>query len=210
MSTAEPPAEPKKKRDLTAVVLIVCGLVGVVLGIMRMQRGIKEFVGSVGDPEMKRLLAESDQAIDDANKLMLDAAPLFQQLMNEIDRWGLDGVRQQKQELAQQVSERFGKAAGMLRTAAQEVDDAAERNVADKLKPFLAEKSQAYRLTADACARNQEIVALVLDKSIATLADLMPKIEAVAMKRDAAQKAAADASAKADEAARQFQSPAKS
>ncbi len=97
-----------------------------------------------------------------------------------------------------------------LRTAAQEVDDAIQHNVADRLKPFLADKSQVYRLTADACERNQEIVALVLDKSITRLADLMPRIEALAADCDAAQKAAAEASAQADEAAKQFQSAAKS
>jgi hypothetical protein len=203
MSTAEQPAKSKMKSGLTALVMITCGLIGIVLGIVKMQSGIREIFGSGGDPEVQRLLTESDKKVDNANKVMQDAAPLFQQLMADVDSLGLDAVRQKKQDLAHQISEQFGKAADMLRSAAKELDETAGHKIDDKFKPFLAAKAQSYRLTADACDQNQEIVALVLDKSIAKLDDLLPKIEAVAARRDAAHKAAAEASAKADEASKQ-------
>ena len=159
---------------------------------------------------MTRLLVESDKTVDDANKVLQEATPLFQQLMESVDGSGLDVVRKEKQELARQVSDHFGKAATMLQAAAKEVDDALQHKMGDKINPFLAAKATSYRLTADACQRNQEIVALVLDKKVATIADLLPKIDALAAQREALEKQAAEASAQADEAAKQAKSSPKS
>jgi hypothetical protein len=202
VSTIEQPAEPKKTNLLKTIALLSFGLIGIVLGVAQIQRGIKEITGAGRDPELQRLLVDSDKAVDDANKLMQDVAPLFQQLLDEVDKVGLDLVHQQKQELAQQVSEKFEKASVLLHTAAKELDEAVQHKVADKYKAFLADKSLSYRLTADACDRNREIVTLVMDKSIDKLEVLMPKIESAAAKREEAQKAAAEASAKAEEAAK--------
>jgi hypothetical protein len=182
--------------------VIIVGVIGMITGASQMYRGVKEMTGSGIDPEVTRLLVESDKTVEDANKLLQEAAPLFQKLMESVDSSGLDTVRKEKQDLASRVSDHFGKAATMLQAAAKEVDDAIQHNAGEKVKPFLTAKATSYRLTADACQRNQEIVALVLDKKVATVADLMPKIEAVAAQRDALEKQAAEASAQADEAAK--------
>jgi hypothetical protein len=198
MSSVEQAVEPKKKKLPVLILTLVCGLAGIVLGGMQMAKGLREMFGAGEGAQIKQLLTDSDHAIDEANKFNQGNALLFAGLMNDVDNLGLKAFHQQKQEAAREVSEQFGKAAAEFHTAAKKLHEAAQLHTVEKFKTFAASKKRAYESAAEACELNQEIVRLVLDKTYNKLDDVLPKIEAVAARRDAAQKASSEAAAEAD------------
>lgn len=207
MSSPETNVEPQSKKQSKAmrVAIGICGVVAMVLGVGKMYQGIKEIRGSSGlDPQVQRLLAESDKAVEDANKLLKDVRPRFQELMSAVDQDGLEPARTAKQKLAEEVKQEFAKAGGTLREAAKELDEASGEHIKESLKPYLAEKARSYRLLADAADQNVEMVGVVMDKSITKVDDLLPKVNALVAKREDLNKQSAAASAKADEIIKQI------
>ncbi|HEX3655241.1 MAG TPA: hypothetical protein VHV55_05530 [Pirellulales bacterium] len=207
MSTADQPTEPKQKSALTRVLIVICGLTAMVFGGLQMYRGVTEIAGAGDEPQYQQAIKESNDAIVGANQLSQDTQPVFLELLNDVDKLGLDDVRRQKQAAADQLIEQFGKAAAQFRLAAQKLDEAAGHHVKPEFKPYFVDKSQGYRHFADACDANQQIVRLVVDKSITKLDALLPKIQALAARRDAAEKAGVDAAAQADAVAKKLNVP---
>jgi hypothetical protein len=198
MSSIEQAVEPKKKNPLVIVATLICGLAAMVLGGVQMTRGLSEIFGTGNTAEIKKHLDESDLAIDEANKFNLAAAPEFASLMQDVDSLGLKAFREQKQEAAQQVSDQFGKAAAEFHNAAKKLHEAAELSTKDKFKSYVASKTLAYDSAAQVCEQNQEIIRLVLDKAFDKLEDVLPKMQEVAARRDAAQKVTSEATVEAD------------
>jgi len=213
MSNAEPtpaPPEPKKQSRSSKTVWMILAPILFVLGIWQMYRGIHQMFGSGLDPQVKKLLTESDQAFTEANQVTETAGPDLQGLLNDVDKLGLDAVRKQKQDVAKTVSEQYGKAAGGFRQADAKIAGALKLENEDKVKAFLEAKSKAIKLYAQVCGQYQKMVALVMDPSIAKIDDLLPKLKQLADERDALQKQAQDAEAQAAQISGAAKAPAKS
>jgi len=195
-----PPEQAKKMNIWLRVLIGVCGLIAVVGGIAKMTHGIQEIRGASHDgAQYKQTLQEIDAAVEAANKYGLEAAPTFQKLLNDIDSQGLATVRKQEKQSALNVAELFGKSAEQYRIAAAKSQAAAKQNIKDSFKPFFAAKTRGYGFFAQAREMNQQITKLVIDESIPKFEDLLPKMQEVATRRDAAQKSAEEAEAEATE-----------
>ncbi len=196
---SDAPKPTAKSSMFQRAILLVCGLIGIVFGVMRMYQGVNEIIGTGEAPAVRKLLEESDQAIEDANKLTKDVAPSFQAVLDSVDKDGLEATRKQKRDVALQVIEAFGAAATKARLGESKLSETEQHPVSDKFKSFLDTKIKAYEAFALACDKNQSLVKLLLDESFAKLDDLLPKFNATVAERDAAQKQADDYSAKANE-----------
>ena len=69
---SDAPKPTAKSSMFQRAILLVCGLIGIVFGVIRMYQGVNEIIGSGEGPAVRKLLEESDQAIEDANKLTKD------------------------------------------------------------------------------------------------------------------------------------------
>lgn len=157
-----------------------------------------------GSAEFKQLLQEIDTADEASDKSRLEAWPMFDKLLSDVHNLGLATVRQQQKEVAQKVTDLFGKSAEQNRLAAKKSEEAAEKEPRAKFKPFFTHKAQSYEFYAQVLAINQEIVRLVFDESIAKVDDLMPKVEEAEKRRLAAGKNGNEAEAKANAIAKEM------
>src|ERR1700730_2048455 len=193
-----PTTTPKKANPLLRIFLIICALIIFAGGIAKIYKGWHETRSVAGDAEFKPLLEENDKAIAEANKLSQEAQPMFQTLLNDIDKLGLDQVRAKESDTAQKLDDLFGKAADEFRHAVKTSEAAGQHNADATMKAFLAMKAKSYTLFAQARDTNREIIHLILDKSIVKIDDLLPKLQEAAGRRDDAQKKAMDADAEAE------------
>ena len=171
------------------------------LGIWQMVRGFNQFFGSSADPQIKKLVEQSDQAFNDARNLTGTLAPQFTTLIDDVDKLGLDAVHKQRQDGAKLLSDQYVKAAAGFRQAAALLANAQKVNSNDKLNSFLDGRAKAYELFAQECEKFQQTIALVMDPSSTKAADLLPKVKQLTDERNALEKQADDAAAKADQAA---------
>jgi hypothetical protein len=192
------PVEVKKRNPLITLVLLACGVIGIVMGISQMRGGLRDLFGSGLDPQVEKLIADSDAALAHANEHITSVGSSFQALLNDVGALGLDAFRRDKTTEAERIKSSFAEAADLLREAKTKLDDAAGQETDDKLKSFVVAKAKSYGLLADVCDQNRKIVNLLLDKSIATSDELVPQVLELAAKRDETQKAADDATAEAD------------
>ena len=172
-------------------------------GIAQFKKGVAEIREAGGGSELKQLLQEIEAAVDAGNKSGLEAQPLFQKLLNDVDSLGVAKVRQQQKELAQKVADLFGKADEQFRLAATKSGEAARKEPREKFKPFFTAKAQAYEAYGQAYAINEQITRLVLDESIVKADDLVAKVTEAGKHRDAAQKSGNEADAKASASAKE-------
>jgi hypothetical protein len=193
-----PPIAPKKANPLLRIFLIICALIIFAGGIAKIYKGWHGTRSAAGDAEFKPLLEENDKAIGEANKLSQEAQPMFQTLLNDIDKLGLDQVRAKESATAQKIDNLFAKAADEFRHAVKTSEAAGQHNTDATMKAFLAMKGKSYTLFAQARDTNREIIHLILDKSIVKIDDLLPKLQEAAGRRDDAQKKAMDADAEAE------------
>ena len=122
MSVAQP-SEPKKKMSTPMrVATILVGLAAVVAGGLQIQRGMREVKDASASSEDQKLLVDSDQQMQAATKLLVDLVQKFQDLMTSVDKDGLDAVRKNKADAAQQIASQFGDGAAKFRKAADELD----------------------------------------------------------------------------------------
>lgn len=197
-----PLLERKKMNPFVRVLAIICGVIVIALGLVKMYRGIQEIRGAGGDPQFKPLLEETDKAVSAANKASQEAQPLFQQFLDDIDKSGLSTVRTQKKDAAQKLIDLFGEAVEQYQLAAQKSDEAARHSTIEKTKSFLTTKARAYGLLAQARTINRGIVRLVLDDPATKLEQLLPKLQEAAARRDTAQKSGVDLDAEAEATAK--------
>jgi len=199
MTETPPPAPRPKMSPVLRVVIVIAGIVAIVGGIMKMKQGFGEMSGK--DPEITRLSEESDKAIDEANKHGLEAAPLFQSMLDAVDKDGLDAARAGKKDAAEKARDLFARAAEQFRLAAQKLDEAAARKPNERLVAFFAAKSRGYKGYADARSINHDIARMFLDPSIKTIGELEPKVLEAAKRRKDIEEAAAAAAAEAEKIA---------
>ncbi len=196
-----PPVVVRKKIGLPLqIFMVVCGLIGIVGGIAQFSKGVSEMRGTGDSAETNKYVQEIGDAVDAANKSMLEAQPKFQKILDDVDTIGLAKVRQEQKVITQTVIALFAKAEAQFRLASKKSAEAAQKESREKFKSYLTLKSQAYVYLADANAINQDIARMVQDESIATLADLIAKAETAGKRRDDAQKSGAEAEAKANAA----------
>lgn len=186
------------------ILIGICGLAAMFGGIAQCKKGVAEIREAGGSAQLNQVIQEIETAVDAANKSGLEASPMFQKLLNDVDSQGLVAVRQQQKEVAQKVADLFGKSAEQFRLAAKKSEDAVSKESRAKFQQFLTAKAQAYEFYAQSRAINQEIARMVTDESITKVEELIPKAEEAGKRRDAAQKrgdeAEAEASAFAKEA----------
>jgi hypothetical protein len=160
------------------------------------------------ETEYQKLLTASDLAISMANLTTQVAKPRYEALLRQVDSLGLVEFRQQKSDDARQISEGFGKAAAQFRLAAQKLDEAATHEESTPLKPYLAEKARSYGWYAASRDQYQQSIRAILDESITTIDDLVPKIKLATELRDKAETEADSASVNADKIVAQLTTPA--
>ncbi len=196
-----PPAEPPPKKQSLAVrlILAICGVIVMVGGVIKVVSGIHEMLGSGTDKQTDQLTADSDKAIDEANRNVTEAQPVYQGFLNDVDKVGLTEVRAKEKEIEKKASDLFAKSSDAFHAAEKKLEEASQRNINEKLKLFFAAKIKSYGYYAESADVNREIVRLVLEDPIADIDALMPKITEAANRRDEALKNAAKASADADE-----------
>ena len=191
----EPVSKPKVS-ILIRVILGVCGVVVMAGGIRQMADGLG--IGSGMSREVKQLLAESDAALEEANRLGQEASPIFQDLLNKIDSDGLDVVRSQMKESAQKSGSLMGQAATSFQAAAKKLDEAVALKPDKSIIEYLMLKSQSYGKFAGARSLNEEIARMVMDGSIPTINDLTPRVLDAARRRDEMEAAAVEIAANAE------------
>ncbi|MBL8827495.1 MAG: hypothetical protein JNM18_11005 [Planctomycetaceae bacterium] len=190
MSTANPPGNAWTKNPLVRVVLIVCGIAGMITGARQMYEGVNEIRGAGESAAATQRIKESDQAVDEANAITQAAAMPFQALLDAVDNTGLEAARKQHGEAAQKLIADFAAAATKARLGAAKLTEAEQHGVNENFKPFIDTKAKSYEAFAVACDKNQALVKLLMDESFAKLDDVLPKFNVVVAERDAAQKQA--------------------
>lgn len=193
-----PVVEKQKISRSLQIFVVVCGLIGIVVGTAQCSRGVSEMFGADENVDIKKNMSEVNDAVDVANKNMLEAQPKFQKILDDVDAIGLAKVRQEQKAGTHSVMALFAKAEEQFRLASQKTAEAAQKASREKLKSFMTIKSQGYVHMADANAINQDIARMVQDVSITNLADLIAKAEEAGTRRDSAQKHAAEAEARAE------------
>jgi hypothetical protein len=169
-------------------------------GVIQVIKGVKQIAAASGSStaQTKPLLLEIDASVQTGNSTGLEASPLFQKLLNDVDSLGLDKVRQQEKAAGEKVLDLLGKSAAAFRDAAKKSEQAASEETRSKVKQFLNTKVQVYTLYADVRTINQEITRLVFDESILKVHDLLTKLDDPVKRRDAAQKSGDEAEAAAN------------
>jgi hypothetical protein len=195
----DPATAQKGKSLLLRIGAGVCGVIVMIFGISKMITGVQEIRGAGGDKERQQLLVESDRAIDEGNKNVIAAQPVFQGFLNDVDKLGLAAVREREKDKAQSATDLFAKSSEAFQLAGKKLKDAIQRKKEDKMNAFFEAKIKSYELYAQSADLNQEIMSMVLDESIPDMKTLLPKITELASRRDEAQKNAAKISADATE-----------
>lgn len=165
---------------------------------------ILEIRDAGGSAEFTQLLQEIDTAVEASKKSASEAWPLFDKLVADVHNLGLATVREQQKEVAQKVTDLFGKSVEQKRLAAKKSEEAAQKEPREKFKPFFTHKAQSYEFYAQVLAINQEIVRLVFDESIVKVEDLMSKVEEAEKRRLAVGKSGNQAEAKANAIAKEM------
>jgi hypothetical protein len=153
---------------------------------------------SVSDPEFQRLYKEGEAAIAAASSASLEAQQRFQKLLGEVEKLGLNKVRAERKDTARNISTLFGKAVTQFRLASSKCEEAARHHSDAQVKAFLTKKAKGYRLGADAREMTQQMVAIVMNDPATTVADILPKLQQLAARKDTADKAAVDMDREAD------------
>ncbi len=189
------------------VFMIICGVIVALGGAAQIWKGVKTMRGA-DRAELARLMNESDVALAEAQRLLSEASPAFQQLLGDVDKLGLGVFRAQQKQAATKTSELIGRTVAQFRLAEEKLEAAQKVNRSGRLKQFLDVKIVSYDRVAQSLAVNQEIVDLVLDESITDMQVLLPKLQEAAARRDALEKEAQAASEESKEISRQIQGSA--
>ena len=197
--TTPTPSPQQPQNRATRIMLLICAPIVMVLGIWQMVRGINQMSGSGPDPQVKALIDQSNQAFTTANKLTATIEPDFEDLINSVDKLGLDTARKQKQGAAKTLGDQYGQATAGFRQAATKLSDALKLKLDDKLKAYLEGLSKAYELYAQVCDMYQQMIVAVMDPSIAKIDDLLPKVKQLTAQRDSLQKQADDTATEANQ-----------
>jgi hypothetical protein len=153
---------------------------------------------SVGDADFARLTKEGDAAVAAATKASLDAQQRFQKLLDEVQKIDLTRVRAQRKDSARTISSLFAKAAAQFRLAASKSDEAAQHHSDPRVKKFLKTKAEGYRLGAEARELTQQMVTVIMNEPGSTVLEILPKLQALAARRDPVDKAALEKDREAD------------
>ena len=202
------PAPPKPKSSVLRVFLIVCAVIILLAGIAQAWKGVKR-LRARNSPEFVKLVAESDKAVEEGGRYASEAAPLFQQMLKDVDGLGLENFRAQQKEVAAKTSDLFGKSIEQFRLADKKLEESRGLNRKEQLTPFLLTKSRSYDLRAETLEINQEIIRLILDDSIASADVLLPRLHEAAARRDEMGKKAHAANDEATEIGKRIQAEAK-
>jgi hypothetical protein len=198
MSEITSPDVPKPRNPLLTAVIVACGVIALVVGLVQVMRGVVEMLGSKLGPEVEALLSEANQASLEGLEDMKAAMEPFNDLMKDADTLGLPAFRAERRAAADKVTEHFAGAADQYRLAARKLDEVLTYDIKEEFRPYFAAKGRAFILWAETCELNRDIVHAVLDESLATTTELNPKIQSLAERRDAKQKEAEQATAEAD------------
>jgi hypothetical protein len=164
------------------------------------EQQIRKLPGSVGgDAQFRRLGQEADKAVEIAGKMTLEALPLFQDLIDDVEKLGLSRVRTERKDAARVVSDLFGKAAAQLRLAAAKCEEAAQHHPEPQMKAFMIAKAKGYRLGAQPRELNQQFISVIMEDSASSVDDILPKLQELAGRRDKANQASLDQDNEANE-----------
>jgi len=177
----------------------VCGVIIMIGGIVKTVSGIRELMGNGEDKQATQLYADSDKAIDEANKDGREAQPLYQGFLDDVDKLGLTAVRSKEKETAQKLGDFFAKSSEAFHLAGKKLVEAKQHKHEEKLIPFLDAKIKSYDFYAGSADSNREIVRLVMDEKIPDITALLPKFNAEVARRDEALKNAEKLAAEAAE-----------
>lgn len=195
MSDIPQPAARHKMSPTARIIIIIVGIAAMAGGILQIKKGLG---GTKMDPGVERLSKESDTAFAEANKDLATAAPLFQSVLEAVDKEGLASVREQKKAEVERVIALYDQASQKLRLAAQKTTDAAALKPGEKLQSFLETKAEAYRGFASARDVSRDIARMVLDDSIKTSEELVPKISEAVTRCQKLEASANEVNARAD------------
>ena len=191
------PVTRPKKYPLLRIILIVFGIAVIVGGIAQIRKGLGELNT---DPELVRLSNESDGALREANNYIAEAGPVFNAVLESVARDGLAAVRAQKKAGAMKAAALFDQASQQLRLAAQKAVEAAElkHGANAKQRTILEIKADACRHFAVARDLNRDIARMILDETIKTSEELVPKMTEAAQLREKSEALANEALARAE------------
>ena len=201
MSNSPAPAARLKMSPLVRIIVVVCGIAAMIAGIIQIKKGVGEIAGAKLDPEVERLMEESDAALAEGNRHILAAAPLLQSALDAVDKDGLAAVRAQQAADLQKAGQLFGNAAEQLHLAARKLNDAAAHKEAGAWKPMFDAKARSYQHYAASKTINQEICRMLLDESLKTIDEVTPKILEAAKRRDEIEAKGNEATAQAKQIA---------
>jgi hypothetical protein len=209
------PAQPRRRRHRGAprerstgrtrrIFLLACVAL-VLLAGAAMTWKVVEKMRARPHPEFTRLLNESNQAVSEANQLAVDATPLFHNMVREVDEMGVEKFRAERADTAAKVGEMFRQAIEKFHLGETKLQESIGRNKDAQLTPYLEMKVRSYGLYAQTLEANQEIVRMLMDNSIPTADELLPKVLALASRRDELDRQARQTRDEANEMARQLQ-----
>ena len=186
MSSDAPP--PKSSNLVLRIFGGLFGLIAIAGGIASINSGIDEIFGDGG--KVKAISTECDKSIDQANEFNAAATKHLNALLKNVDDQGLEVVRKDQAVDVKKAIEEYASSAAAFRQAADKLDEAKPLKIKDKLRKFIELKSNAYRLNAESCDRNQDLLRLLIDDSVKTIDDLLAKMNPIVEQREACLKQA--------------------
>ncbi len=136
------------------------------------------------DPAFTKLINESNQTVTEAHQLAYEASPLLQGMLRDLDRLGLEKFRAEQGEAAAKIREMYRQAIEKFRLGERKLKDSTSLNRSAQMTPYLEKKIRSYDLYAQMLGASQEIGRMLMDKSIPTEDELLPKVKAAAAHRD--------------------------
>ena len=192
------PIQPKQKSRALRIFMTICGVIVLLGGMAQVWKGVGRLNGGA-NPQFMKLLEESDTAVAEARRHAAEATPLFTQMLNDVDRLGLETFRSQQKEAVAKTRASLAGTIDQFRLGEKRIEEAKGLNKNEKMLPWLTALGRSYGMFAQRVEINQEIVQLINDESITSVDTLVPKINEAAARGAEIEKNAKAASAEATE-----------
>ena len=196
---------PAKRMSLPIRIIVgICGVVAIVAGASAIRRGMAEMRDDGMSAKASALIDSIEVAVTSGNTRTAAMQPTFMSLLSSVDSLGVLAVHRDKQDVARRVAAQLDSTVADLRRAASLSDSASKLVTQDARKRFLQAKVESYTRWADGTAINREIITMLMDESITSNGELLPKILAAAKQRDSLQAIGNAAQERAGEIAKEF------
>jgi hypothetical protein len=187
------------KSPVARILMGIASLFALVIGAMQMTNGLKQIFWGGEVAASQRLLIESDQSMEDANKLLEPSHARFAKLLSDFDAMELADFRRDKKELGDEVEQAYANIEARHRHGIEKINQAAKLRKEPKIHAYLVAKSKVYAMYSESYQKNREIVRLAFDESLTDKVDITAKINASAKQRDKIQSQAETEEATAEE-----------